>query len=62
MTQRRNRARCKRCRDTIESTHVHDFVSCRCGAIAVDGGSHYIRRIGNPEDFEELADDGTVLP
>ena len=50
----RNAARCKRCQDEIESTHVHDFVQCSCGAIAVDGGLEYTRRVGNPDDVEDL--------
>jgi ribosomal protein L32 len=48
----RNRAKCKRCGDIIESKHSHDFVSCKCKAIALDGGTDYQRIIGNPEDFD----------
>lgn len=51
-----NRARCKRCGDTIESTHRHDFVGCSCGAIAVDGGYDYLRRVGDLSQFEELSE------
>lgn len=51
-----NRARCKRCGDVIESTSVHDFVTCSCGAIFVDGGNEYARRGGFPEDFEDLSE------
>ena len=51
-----NRARCKRCGETIESTFRHDFVSCKCGAIAVDGGTDYLRRSGSFELFEELSE------
>lgn len=43
----RNSARCLRCNTEIESTHRHDFVSCPCGTIAVDGGKDYIRRAGD---------------
>ena len=39
----------------IESKHVHDFVSCSCGAIAVDGGHDYLRRCGYKEDIIELS-------
>ena len=42
----RNSARCPHCGQEIESTHRHDFRSCRCGKMAVDGGHDYIRRIG----------------
>lgn len=50
-----NKIRCKRCGDEIESTTVHDFKTCRCGAVSVDGGPCYLRRLGYPEDFEELS-------
>jgi len=51
----RNSAKCKKCHDEIESTHVHNFVRCSCGAIAVDGGNEYLRRIGNEEDIEDTS-------
>lgn len=41
-----NKAKCLKCGDVIESTHRHDFVQCKCGAIAVDGGREYLRRVG----------------
>ncbi len=50
-----NKIRCKRCGDVIESLHVHDFKFCQCGAVAVDGGREYRKRIGKREDFEELS-------
>jgi hypothetical protein len=42
----RNAARCAKCGDEIESKTRHDFVTCGCGALSVDGGRAYIRRIG----------------
>lgn len=36
-------AMCLLCNDVIESTHIHDFVQCKCGAIFVDGGRSYWR-------------------
>lgn len=38
-----NRAKCRLCGDVIISTHRHDFVSCSCGEISVDGGGAYNR-------------------
>jgi hypothetical protein len=32
-----------RCFDIIESHHRHDFVSCKCGTIFLDGGVDYVR-------------------
>lgn len=51
-----NKIRCNKCGDTIESTSVHDFKFCKCGAVAVDGGHDYLRRCGNREDWEELSE------
>lgn len=42
-----NQVRCNTCGDTPFSGHVHDFRYCKCGAIAVDGGMQYLRRLGN---------------
>ena len=38
-----NAAKCYDCDTVILSRSVHDFVSCRCGNIFVDGGLEYIR-------------------
>ena len=53
---KRNRARCRRCGDVIESTHVHDFVRCKCHAIFVDGGLEYVRRGSVGDALEDLAE------
>lgn len=39
----KNAARCGKCGDVIESKHRHNFVSCTCGDIFVDGGRDYLR-------------------
>lgn len=52
-----NKIRCKKCGDVIESVHRHDFKFCKCGAVAVDGGQDYCRRIGNMADMEEINDE-----
>jgi hypothetical protein len=41
----RNAARCLLCGDTIESTHTHDFRTCSCGNVSVDGGPAYRKRV-----------------
>ena len=51
-----NRIRCLKCGDVIESKTVHDFVQCSCGACAVDGGTDYLRRCGELEDWEDLSE------
>ena len=40
----KNAIRCNICGEEIESTHRHDFVTCKCGACSVDGGHNYLRR------------------
>lgn len=52
----RNIAKCAKCGDIIESKSRHNFVECSCKAIFVDGGNDYIRRGGNPEDFDKEFD------
>ena len=40
----------------IESTYRHDFKFCSCHRCAVDGGLDYLRRCGNPGDYEDLSE------
>ena len=51
-----NKIRGKKCGDIIESKHVHDFKMCKCGAVGVDGGHDYLRRLGNLDDWEGLSE------
>lgn len=39
----RNRAKCKICEEILESFHRHDYVTCKCGEISIDGGQDYWR-------------------
>ncbi len=56
MTILRNSAKCLICEDEIESKHRHNFVTCRCGALSIDGGKEYIRRCFKHEnDFEDTS-------
>jgi hypothetical protein len=48
-----NEAQCAKCKEIIFSVHRHDYKSCECGAIAVDGGQDYIKRVGNRENIIE---------
>lgn len=50
----------KKCGNIIESCAVHDFEFCSCGECAVDGGHEYLRRCGNPEDWEEMSEAQSV--
>ena len=50
-----NKIKCKKCGDIIESKSTNDYKKCSCGAVAIDGGNDYLKRIGNEEDYEELS-------
>lgn len=43
---------CRKCGDRIRSEHVHHMKRCGCGAIAVDGGNHYLRL--SAEDLDDI--------
>lgn len=55
----RNRVRCRKCGTSLESKSDHDFQTCSCGAISIDGGLECPRRLGELADIEELSE--TVL-
>lgn len=42
--ERPNAARCLDCGDLLYSRNRHDYKTCTCGNLSVDGGSAYIRR------------------
>lgn len=42
-----NKIKCKKCGDVIESKSTNDLKRCSCGAVAVDGGKEYLKRLGN---------------
>lgn len=39
-----NKALCLVCNTLIESKHVHDYVTCPCKNLSVDGGLEYLKR------------------
>lgn len=51
-----NKIRCKKCNEIIESKNRHDFKWCKCKSCAVDGGTFYLKRCGNIEDWEDLSE------
>ncbi len=59
-----NKARCDECGETIESKHRHDFVTCKCGNLHVDGGRDYLKRgfkSNKYTDFSEVIPDIKVI-
>ena len=58
----RNRAKCKLCNEIIESTMRNDYVSCKCGEIAVDGGQEYSHCAAkNWPNFLRIDDSGNEI-
>ena len=53
--QVRHAIKCKKCLEVIESKEYHDYKSCSCMAVAIDGGIKEGNRIlGNVSDIEDL--------
>ena len=53
----RNAARFNYCGDVIESTYTHDFRTCSCGRVSVDGGHDYLRRsYASPDCYNDLSE------
>lgn len=58
----RNRAKCKLCETVIESIYRNDYVTCKCGEIAIDGGNQNLHCIANNwENFLRVDDNGNVI-
>ena len=52
-----NKAKCLICNQVLESKFAHDFKSCRCGNLSVDGGLEYVRRGYKDKDsYQELSE------
>lgn len=50
----RNAVQCLSCEEVIVSSHRHDFRTCKCGGVSVDGGLEYQRRLfKDPDNFIE---------
>jgi hypothetical protein len=59
-----NAATCGECGDYIRSRNRHDYVTCSCGNVSVDGGSWYTRRsfrTGNYTDHVEAYADAVEM-
>ena len=58
----RNSAQCRVCKQVLVSRHRHDFVSCKCGAIFIDGGNEYFRAGGSLENLIDLCEYEEIAP
>lgn len=57
----KNRAKCKICQLIIESYHSTDYVSCKCGHIAVDGGVAMRCYADDWNNFVRVDDEGNEI-
>ena len=56
------KVKCLKCGDIIESVHRHDFVTCSCGNVSVDGGKDYLRRCFQEKDsYIEMSETEEVI-
>ena len=63
----KNRWKCLYCNDIIENKHQYHFISCKCGKSSIDGGTEYIRLIGDlnmiecMSEYVEVWEDGDKI-
>ena len=59
----RNRAKCLICGEILESYYRHDFKTCKCGNLSIDGGKDYLKRsikdISKFQDLSEIENENT---
>lgn len=57
----KNAVKCLVCGDIIESKHRHDYVTCGCGNVSVDGGTDYLKRSFKVDNtWEDLSEYETI--
>lgn len=52
-----NTGYCGECGDIMTSHHRHDFVTCKCGASSLDGGTDYVKLSGSAITTTVYTDD-----
>ena len=58
----KNAIKCNHCGNIIESESTHDFKTCSCGCVSVDGGHEYLKRCFQKEgDYTELSETELTL-
>lgn len=50
-----NQAQCNNCFDIITSKHRHDYVTCSCGNLSVDGGLDYTKRKFGDKGYSDIS-------
>ena len=49
-TQTRHTIQCRKCSETIESKHIHDFKYCSCHAVGISDGNSILENLSDIED------------
>lgn len=57
----RNRAKCKKCGDIIESHHSTDYIMCQCGEISVSDGAALKCGAKDFNNFVRVDDNGNEI-
>jgi hypothetical protein len=57
----KNKAKCKLCESIIESFYEYDYVSCKCGEIAVYGGAGMYCEFKNENNFLRMDENGAEM-
>ena len=52
----KNEWKCLYCNDIIESKHRHEYVTCKCGEMSIDGGTSYIRLVGDLNMMQDMCE------
>ena len=52
----KNRWKCLYCGDVVESKHRYDYVTCNCGKSNCDGGTSYIRLVGDLDMMQDMCE------
>lgn len=50
-----NQVKCNICNEIITSKHRHDYVSCNCGNLHIDGGIDYAKRSFITADYTDMS-------
>lgn len=62
MEKKRNRAKCNKCGDVLESFHMDDYVKCSCNEISISGGTdRYYCAANDWNNFIRLDDDDSEI-
>ena len=50
----RNRAKCRVCKETVESLSRYDYVTCKCGEISICGGADELLAFSVDSEFKHF--------